>query len=92
MSCPAASGSRPQIVCQYRPVALFVMRLLAVERAISVKRSADDAGAVRAATLSCVCTVHGPTECGTVHHYFQPAFILPVAMRVPTNATEVVLT
>jgi hypothetical protein len=25
-------------------------------------------------------------------HYFRPAFILPVAMRVPTDATEVVLT
>jgi len=60
-------------------------------------RSADDedaaAAAAHAAVLSCVCTVHGPTECGTVHqHYFQLAFILPVAISVPTNATEAVLT
>lgn len=73
------------------------MRLLAVERAISVLCSAADAdadaAAARAAALSCICTVHGPTEWGTVQqHYFRPAFILPVAMRVPTDATEVVLT
>ena len=49
VSCPAASGSRPQIVCQYRPVSLFVMRLLTVERTIPVLRSADDDDAARAA-------------------------------------------
>jgi hypothetical protein len=67
------------------------MRLLAVERTTSVLRSAeDDAAAARAAVL---CTVHGLMECDTAYqHYLQPAFLLPVAMRVPTIATVVVLT
>jgi len=39
--------------------------------------------------LSFVCTVHSLTECNTVHQlYFQPAFLLPVAMRIPTIAVH----
>jgi len=69
------------------------MRLLAVERTTSVLlRSAED-DAAAAARAAVICTVHGLMECDTVYQrYLQPAFLLPVALRVPTIATEDVLT